>query len=125
MTGTDLDLVPDAIADIPGVLSFETRPFARDGVKIVVSLVDGPTCRTSISRSSTADPCPLHGVWVCDDCGWRRQEANRFYITHQCYACPSSNPGTMLPLRHYSALRRQECEEVAAEWVRLGSRVSW
>ncbi|MCU1419889.1 MAG: hypothetical protein JWR57_1058 [Mycetocola sp.] len=46
------------------------------------------------------NPCAACGIWVCDDCGARRSQANRF--SEQAQRCPScrSLNGRMEPIRH-------------------------
>lgn len=55
-----------------------------------------------ITPTSTTHPCRACGTWVCDDCGARRSQANRFsqHVQH----CPNSHcrslNGRMEPSRH-------------------------
>ena len=45
-------------------------------------------------------PCPQCGVWTCDDCGWKRHNANLSQPGKQfCHRCKCTI-GTMKPTQH-------------------------
>jgi hypothetical protein len=77
------------------VVSATLSPEADNSGRTLMTNLTAPAAPTDATNL-----CPACGIWVCDDCGALRSQANRFSRHAQhCPSCRSLN-GRMEPTRH-------------------------